>query len=104
MCGCHTAISLEHSTGFLTIATTSSAHFAGIAHTEKPLYGIQFHPEVTHTPRGKDILGNFAVKLCKAGQNWTMDKFVGTEIDRIRNLVGPNGRVIGTVSGGVDSP
>jgi GMP synthase-like glutamine amidotransferase len=63
MCGCHTAISLEHFTGFLTIATTSSAHFAGIARTEKPLYGIQFHPDVTHNPRGKDILGNFAVKL-----------------------------------------
>jgi len=89
--------------GFLTIATTCNAPFAGIAHTEKPLYGIQFHPEVTHTTKGKDILKNFAIKLCKAKQNWTMDTFISTEIDRIRNIVGPKGQVIGAVSGGVDS-
>lgn len=88
---------------FLVIAETSNAPFAGIASTKKPLFGIQFHPEVTHTPKGKTLLENFAVKLCKCKTDWTMDKFVDTEIQRIRNLVGPTGQVIGAVSGGVDS-
>lgn len=88
---------------FLTIATTHNAPFAGIAHSEKPLYGIQFHPEVTHTPKGKVLIKNFAIELCKARQNWSMEKFVDTEIERIRAVVGIKGQVIGAVSGGVDS-
>jgi len=89
--------------GFLTIATTANAPFAGIAHWEKPTYGIQFHPEVTHTPKGKELFANFAIKLCKARQSWTMDRFAETEIERIRAVVGEKGQVIGAVSGGVDS-
>lgn len=50
--------------GFCTIATTTNSPYAGIAHKEKNIYGIQFHPEVTHTPKGKDLLRNFAVKIC----------------------------------------
>ncbi|TVY32171.1 GMP synthase [glutamine-hydrolyzing] [Lachnellula subtilissima] len=69
----------------------------------KPLYGIQFHPEVTHTPRGIKLLENFAVGICKAKQDWTMDKFVDKELARIRALVGEKGQVLGAVSGGVDS-
>lgn len=88
---------------FLSIATTTNAPFAGIAHAEKPLFGIQFHPEVTHTPKGSLLISNFAVGLCKAAQNWTMQEFVKTEIERIRKVVGPDGQVIGAVSGGVDS-
>ncbi|MCJ1252354.1 GMP synthase (glutamine-hydrolyzing) [Lignoscripta atroalba] len=88
---------------FLTIATTTNAPFAGIAHTSKPFYGIQFHPEVTHTPRGTKLLKNFAATICQAQQHWTMDEFVGKEIARIRALVGVKGQVIGAVSGGVDS-
>ena len=88
---------------FVTIATTTNAPFAGIAHEEKPFFGIQFHPEVTHTQRGKKVLENFAVKICKARQNWTMAEFVDKEIARIRALVGEKGQVIGAVSGGVDS-
>jgi GMP synthase (glutamine-hydrolysing) len=88
---------------FLTIATTSNAPFAGIAHQEKAFFGIQFHPEVTHTPRGKVLLKNFAVDICNARQEWTMGKFVDQEITRIRSLVGEKGQVIGAVSGGVDS-
>ncbi|EXJ94070.1 GMP synthase [Capronia coronata CBS 617.96] len=89
--------------GFRPIASTANAPFAGIASTEKPYFGIQFHPEVTHTPCGTKLLENFAVKICKARQDWTMDKFVDKEIERIRALVGPKGQVIGAVSGGVDS-
>ena len=88
---------------FLTIATTASAPFAGVAHEELPLYGIQFHPEVTHTPLGKEILKNFACNICKAAQNWNMAEFVDQEVERIRALVGERGQVIGAVSGGVDS-
>ncbi|KAF2182421.1 GMP synthase [Zopfia rhizophila CBS 207.26] len=88
---------------FITIATTSNAPFAGMAHKSKPLYGIQFHPEVTHTPKGKFLLKNFAVDICKARTDWTMGKFVDQEIARIRALVGGKGQVIGAVSGGVDS-
>ena len=88
---------------FITIATTTNAPFAGIAHTKKSYYGIQFHPEVTHTPKGTHLLKNFAVNICKATQNWTMSKFVDQEIARIKALVGEKGQVIGAVSGGVDS-
>ncbi|KAB8364844.1 hypothetical protein FH972_024707 [Carpinus fangiana] len=88
---------------FVTIATTANAPFAGIAHSAKKYYGIQFHPEVTHTPQGTALIKNFASSICGAKQNWTMDKFVDQEIERIRALVGPKGQVIGAVSGGVDS-
>ncbi|KAK8219272.1 GMP synthase (glutamine-hydrolyzing) [Zalaria obscura] len=90
-------------TDFITLATTKNSPFAGIAHEEKEYYGIQFHPEVTHTKRGVHLLKNFAVDICKAQQNWTMEEFVGKEIARIRALVGEKGQVIGAVSGGVDS-
>ncbi|RPA85092.1 GMP synthase [Ascobolus immersus RN42] len=89
--------------GFLVIAETDNAPFAGIAHKEKELYGIQFHPEVTHTPKGTHLIKNFAVNICGCKQEWTMDRFVETEIERIRALVGPTSEVIGAVSGGVDS-
>src|ERR1700750_3073321 len=69
----------------------------------KPYFGIQFHPEVTHTPRGKEVISNFAVKICKARQDWSMEAFVDKEIERIRTMIGPKGQVIGAVSGGVDS-
>lgn len=88
---------------FVTIAETPNAPFAGIAHTQKPLYGIQFHPEVTHTPLGKVLLKNFAVDICQTKQEWTMQAFSEAEIERIRALVGETGEVIGAVSGGVDS-
>ena len=88
---------------FKTTATTSSSPFAGIAHLEKPIYGIQWHPEVTHSAQGSELLRNFAVDICQARQNWTMAEFAGNEIARIRALVGGQGQVIGAVSGGVDS-
>lgn len=89
--------------GFEPIASTPNAPFAGIASVDKPLFGIQFHPEVTHTSKGKELLSNFAVSICGAKQDWTMEKFVDKEIERIRAMVGPKGQVIGAVSGGVDS-
>jgi len=88
---------------FVTVAKTSNAPYAGIAHKTNKYYGIQFHPEVTHTREGKTVLKNFAIDICQATTDWTMGKFVDQEIARIRKLVGEKGQVIGAVSGGVDS-
>ncbi|ROV94589.1 hypothetical protein VPNG_09190 [Cytospora leucostoma] len=88
---------------FHTIATTKNSEYAAIAHDTQPIYGIQFHPEVTHTSNGTQLLKNFAVSICGISQDWTMGNFVEQEIGRIRKLVGPTGRVLGAVSGGVDS-
>merc|ERR1711939_605018 len=88
---------------FSIIATTPSAPFAALAHNTKPIYGVQFHPEVTHSLRGKEVIGKFVLTICGCQQSWTMDAFIDKEIARIRALVGPDGQVIGAVSGGVDS-
>lgn len=89
--------------GFKTIATTKNSEFAGIAHETEPIFGIQFHPEISHTEKGTDIIANFAVKICGARPDWKMDDFSAREIKRIRELVGDKAQVIGAVSGGVDS-
>ncbi|RUP42660.1 class I glutamine amidotransferase-like protein [Jimgerdemannia flammicorona] len=89
--------------GFRIIATTRTAPFAAVAHEEKHFFGIQFHPEVTHTVDGGTVLRNFVVGICKCKTSWTMDAFIDTEIQRIRTIVGPVGQVVGAVSGGVDS-
>lgn len=88
---------------FHVIGKTNTAPFAAIAHDSKPLYGIQFHAEVTHSPLGKEIIGRFVLKICACQKNWTMEEFIGKEIKRIREICGEKGRVIGAVSGGVDS-
>lgn len=88
---------------FHIIGKTKTAPYAAIAHNSKPFYGIQFHPEVTHSPRGKEVIGRFVLNICKCRANWTMEEFIGKEIARIRQICGPKGRVIGAVSGGVDS-
>ncbi|KAI1190916.1 GMP synthase [Nemania serpens] len=89
--------------GFVTIASTKNTAYAGIAHQSKPIFGIQLHPEISHTNRGTDILANFAIKICGARPNWEMGNFTEKEIIRIRKLVGDKAQVIGAVSGGVDS-
>ncbi|KAF7308367.1 hypothetical protein HMN09_00685300 [Mycena chlorophos] len=88
---------------FHVIGVTATAPYAALAHDSKPFYGIQFHPEVTHSPRGKEVIGRFILNICGCQQHWTMEEFIGKEIARIREICGPTGRVIGAVSGGVDS-
>eukprot|EP00743_Colponemidia_sp_Colp-15_P000884 GILK01000976.1.p1 GENE.GILK01000976.1~~GILK01000976.1.p1 ORF type:complete len:535 (-),score=96.00 GILK01000976.1:213-1778(-) len=88
--------------GFHVIGTTKSSEHAAVADTTRQFYGIQFHPEVSHTPRGKDMIGNFVLNICKAPQDWSMENFLEIEVQRIREMVGDN-HVIGAVSGGVDS-
>jgi GMP synthase (glutamine-hydrolysing) len=58
--------------GFRVIGQTDTAPFAAISHEVKPFYGIQFHPEVTHSPRGKEVISRFVVNICGCRQNWTM--------------------------------
>ncbi|MGV3621397.1 MAG: glutamine-hydrolyzing GMP synthase [Archangium sp.] len=88
--------------GFVAIANTPSAPFAAAAHETKPIYGVQFHPEVVHTPRGKELLKAFLFSDCKVKGDWTMKSFIEESITEIRARVG-NGRVICGLSGGVDS-
>ena len=57
---------------FRVIGYTKSAPFAALAHNTKPLYGIQFHPEVTHSPRGKEVISRFVLNVCKCKNDWTM--------------------------------
>ncbi|KAJ4240386.1 GMP synthase (glutamine-hydrolyzing) [Fusarium falciforme] len=89
--------------GFVVVAKTANSEFAGIAHQSKPIFGVQFHPELEHTPRGSELLRNFSVDICGAQPNWVMSDFIEQEIARIRKLVGDKAQVIGAVSGGVDS-
>ncbi|KFG85976.1 GMP synthase [Metarhizium anisopliae] len=89
---------------FVVIAATKNSEFAGIAHEEKPIFGLSPRSYFcSSTPRGTDLLFNFSVNICGAQANWKMGNFVELEIARIRDLVGPKALVIGGVSGGVDS-
>jgi GMP synthase (glutamine-hydrolysing) len=88
--------------GFVTTAETETSAFAGLADAARGLYGIQFHPEVVHTPAGKEILRNFVVEIAGARPTWTPAGFVETTIAEIRERVG-DGKVICALSGGVDS-
>lgn len=88
---------------FTAIASTSSSPYSAIENSTDQIYGIQFHPEVTHTSLGSKLLSNFVIQICKANTGWTMGSFVDKEIERIRTIVGPTAQVIGAVSGGVDS-
>ncbi|MEE2884664.1 MAG: glutamine-hydrolyzing GMP synthase [Chloroflexota bacterium] len=87
--------------GFQSIAYTDNSPVAVIAN-EKKMIGIQFHPEVAHTPQGKKLLQNFLYDICGCKQLWTAENFVSEAIERIKEQVG-DGRVICALSGGVDS-
>lgn len=88
--------------GFEVIATSEGAPFAAIANEERRLYGVQFHPEVVHTPDGGALLKNFTHEICGCSGDWTMNAFRAEAIDKIRKQVG-DGKVICGLSGGVDS-
>lgn len=89
--------------GFCTIATTMNSENAAIANLKSKMFGLQFHPEVTHSVDGKKILQNFVVNICGAPEDWIMSDIAQQFIVEVRERVGPNGHVIGAVSGGVDS-
>jgi GMP synthase (glutamine-hydrolysing) len=84
------------------LASTDTCPVAAVAHRTKPFYGVQFHPEVTHTPHGVDILRNFLYGACGCSGNWRMADFLERETARVRGEIGSD-RVICGLSGGVDS-
>ncbi|MBU2643789.1 glutamine-hydrolyzing GMP synthase [bacterium] len=98
----HGDLVTEPPAGFQTLATSSNSPFAAIADPVKKIYGIQFHPEVTHTNYGIQLLKNFIFRICSCKAEWNMASFLETKIDEIRAQVG-NERVICGLSGGVDS-
>ncbi len=87
---------------FVALAATPTCPFGVVRHRTLPFYGVQFHPEVTHTPHGVDLLRNFLYEICKCAGTWSMANFMETERDRVRERVG-DARVICGLSGGVDS-
>ena len=88
--------------GFEVQARTDSAPLAAISHASKPLHGIQFHPEVHHTPRGKAVLSNFLFGVAGLAADWRMEDFLVESVARIKKQVG-DGRVVCGISGGIDS-
>lgn len=88
--------------GFKIYGRSGGAPFAAIADEKRRFYGVQFHPEVVHTPEGAKLISNFVHKVCGCASDWSMAAFRQTEIEKIRAQVG-KGRVICGLSGGVDS-
>jgi len=88
--------------GFEAVARSSNSPFAAIENRDENLYGLQFHPEVVHTPHGRDILRNFLFNVCGCRGLWTMTSFIQRSLEQIRAAVGKD-RVILGLSGGVDS-
>ena len=93
---------LEPPPGFIGTSHTHSCPVASMSNVEKKLFGVQFHPEVTHTPWGVEVIRNFLYDHCGCTGQWTMENFIETEIARIRERVG-DGKVLCALSGGVDS-
>jgi GMP synthase (glutamine-hydrolysing) len=87
---------------FVALASTPTCPLAAMRHRERPFFGVQFHPEVTHTPHGTQILDNFLYKICRAKGTWQMGHFIDLAVESIRKQVG-TGQVICGLSGGVDS-
>ncbi|WP_413854128.1 glutamine-hydrolyzing GMP synthase [Candidatus Ruminimicrobium bovinum] len=87
---------------FKIVASSKNCPNAAIVNNEGTIYGVQFHPEVHHSPFGKQILDNFLFKVCKLQKNWTMKNYIKDEIARIKKQVG-KGKVLCALSGGVDS-
>ncbi|MFN0277011.1 MAG: glutamine-hydrolyzing GMP synthase [Pyrinomonadaceae bacterium] len=88
--------------GFHTTATTGDV-ITAIENPDRGIYCVQFHPEVTHTPLGKEIIRNFLFEICNCIGDWTPAQFIQEEVEKIRETVGPTGNVVCGLSGGVDS-
>jgi GMP synthase (glutamine-hydrolysing) len=88
--------------GFKSVAVTENSEYAAIENRARKFFGLQFHPEVVHTPRGSEIISNFVHQVCGCGKSWTMRSYVEQAVEEIRAQVG-NEKVILGLSGGVDS-
>ncbi|OHB99709.1 MAG: glutamine-hydrolyzing GMP synthase [Planctomycetes bacterium RIFCSPLOWO2_12_FULL_39_13] len=87
---------------FESLAFTNNCPYAAVKHRNRPFYGVQFHPEVTHTPQGSQIIRNFLYEICGCTGDWKMHSYIEKSVNDIRNQVG-DGRVVCGLSGGVDS-
>lgn len=92
----------ELPTGFVQTATSGEVVTA-MESDERGIYCVQFHPEVAHTPLGKEVIRNFIFQICNCKGDWTPAQFIKEEIEKIREIVGPTGNVVCGLSGGVDS-
>jgi len=88
--------------GFEVLAHSANSHIGAFRDRARPIYGVQFHPEVVHTPRGGELIENFLFGVCKATPSWTTGAYIEEEVAKIRELVG-DAKVICGLSGGVDS-
>ena len=88
--------------GFRITASTPNSRVAAIENAKKGVYGLQFHPEVVHTPKGKRMLKNFLFGICRCRKSWTMKSFIRQSVDEAKKLVQDKGVILG-LSGGVDS-
>jgi GMP synthase (glutamine-hydrolysing) len=88
---------------FVKLASTDTCPLAAARHRSRPIYGLQFHPEVAHTREGSQILGNFVGKICHGKGAWTMERFLERSVAELSDRVAPDERVVCGVSGGVDS-
>jgi len=88
---------------FAVLARTATCPIAAVRHKRRPFYGVQFHPEVTHTPHGGTIFANFLYDICGCAGLWRMSSFIEQVVADVRERVGPDERVICGLSGGVDS-
>ncbi|MBN2145098.1 MAG: glutamine-hydrolyzing GMP synthase [Candidatus Aureabacteria bacterium] len=89
--------------GFIKTGSSDNTSIAAFMNLEKHLFGLQFHPEVTHTDHGTQMIENFLFEICRCTPNWSMDSFISETITHIQNTVGEKDRVICGLSGGVDS-
>jgi GMP synthase (glutamine-hydrolysing) len=89
--------------GFVLSAASANSPIAAFENRARGLYGVQFHPEVAHTPRGGEILRNFLFDICRCLPDWTAGHFIADQVAAIRTRVGPTARAICGLSGGVDS-
>jgi GMP synthase (glutamine-hydrolysing) len=91
------------SADFVPLAATPTCPIAAVRHRTRPFYGVQFHPEVTHTPHGNEIFVNFLYAICGCSGLWRMGSFIDAVVSEVRATVGPEERAICGLSGGVDS-
>ncbi len=88
--------------GYSVLATSESSPFAAVRHESKPVYGLQFHPEVVHTEGGEQIIANFVHGICGCAASWTMEAFIEEAVAQVREQIGQR-KVVCGLSGGVDS-